>query len=179
MPDTPWVIEDRGRAWCPACRSIEPEQSPGPHSASPIRQGRVAMDSIIVGIDVSKDRLDVAVRPSGEAFVVERNARRAGGADRAGSGRSARTSSRWRPPAASRRWWRRRWRPPACRSSSSIRPRCAPSPRRSASAPRPTRSMPPSSPTSPRRPSPSPGRCPTKRPGCSPTSSPAAGRSSR
>lgn len=32
------------------------------------------MDSITVGIDVSKDRLDVAVRPSGEAFVVARNA---------------------------------------------------------------------------------------------------------
>jgi transposase len=32
------------------------------------------METIIVGIDVSKDRLDVAVRPSGEAFVVERNA---------------------------------------------------------------------------------------------------------
>lgn len=32
------------------------------------------MDSIIVGIDVSKDRLDVAMRPSSEAFVVERNA---------------------------------------------------------------------------------------------------------
>jgi transposase len=32
------------------------------------------MDMISVGIDVSKDRLDVAVRPSGEAFVVERNA---------------------------------------------------------------------------------------------------------
>lgn len=32
------------------------------------------MESIIVGIDVSKDRLDVAVRPSGEAFVVDRNA---------------------------------------------------------------------------------------------------------
>jgi transposase len=32
------------------------------------------MENIIVGIDVSKDRLDVAVRPSGEAFVVERNA---------------------------------------------------------------------------------------------------------
>jgi transposase len=31
------------------------------------------MDSIIVGIDVSKDRLDVAVRPSGEAFAVARN----------------------------------------------------------------------------------------------------------
>jgi transposase len=32
------------------------------------------MDNIIVGIDVSKDRLDIAVRPGGEAFAVERNA---------------------------------------------------------------------------------------------------------
>jgi transposase len=32
------------------------------------------MEKVIVGIDVSKDRLDVAVRPSGEAFVVARNA---------------------------------------------------------------------------------------------------------
>jgi transposase len=32
------------------------------------------MEDVIVGIDVSKDRLDVALRPSGEAFVVERNA---------------------------------------------------------------------------------------------------------
>jgi transposase len=32
------------------------------------------MDMTTVGIDVSKDRLDVAVRPSGELFVVERNA---------------------------------------------------------------------------------------------------------
>jgi transposase len=32
------------------------------------------MDITTVGIDVSKDRLDVAVRPSGEAFAVERNA---------------------------------------------------------------------------------------------------------
>jgi transposase len=31
------------------------------------------MDIIAVGIDVSKDRLDVAVRPGGEAFTVERN----------------------------------------------------------------------------------------------------------
>lgn len=30
------------------------------------------MEAITVGIDVSKDRLDVALRPSGEAFVVER-----------------------------------------------------------------------------------------------------------
>jgi transposase len=32
------------------------------------------MENIFVGIDVSKDRLDVAVRPSGEVFAVERNA---------------------------------------------------------------------------------------------------------
>jgi transposase len=32
------------------------------------------MDMITAGIDVSKDRLDVAVRPSGELFAVERNA---------------------------------------------------------------------------------------------------------
>lgn len=32
------------------------------------------MESITVGIDVSKDRLDVAVRPSEEAFTVERTA---------------------------------------------------------------------------------------------------------
>jgi transposase len=32
------------------------------------------MENIFVGIDVSKDRLDVAVRPGGELFAVERNA---------------------------------------------------------------------------------------------------------
>jgi transposase len=32
------------------------------------------MDITAVGIDVSKDRLDVALRPSGETFAVERNA---------------------------------------------------------------------------------------------------------
>jgi transposase len=32
------------------------------------------MDTIVVGIDVSKDRLDVAVRPSGEVFAVARDA---------------------------------------------------------------------------------------------------------
>jgi len=32
------------------------------------------MDAIVVGIDVSKDRLDVCVRPSGEAFAVSRDA---------------------------------------------------------------------------------------------------------
>src|SRR5580658_8968399 len=39
---------------------------------SPVAQGWDQMDAIYVGIDVSKDRLDVAVRPSGESFVVSR-----------------------------------------------------------------------------------------------------------
>src|SRR5204862_190470 len=41
--------------------------------ASPVAQGGVKMDAIYVGIDVSKDRLDVHVRPSGEAFAVTRD----------------------------------------------------------------------------------------------------------
>jgi hypothetical protein len=32
------------------------------------------MDATVVGIDLSKERLDVAVRPSGETFVVGRDA---------------------------------------------------------------------------------------------------------
>jgi transposase len=32
------------------------------------------MDTTIIGIDVAKDRLDVAVRPSGELFAIDRNA---------------------------------------------------------------------------------------------------------
>src|SRR5262249_25155141 len=47
--------------------------SRGGRIASPIAQGGVKMDAIYVGIDVSKDRLDVHVRPSGEAFAVTRD----------------------------------------------------------------------------------------------------------
>jgi transposase len=32
------------------------------------------MEAIVVGIDVSKDRLDVHVHPAGDCFVVSRNA---------------------------------------------------------------------------------------------------------
>ena len=43
------------------------------------REARLGKDgspwtASLVGIDVAKDRLDVAVRPSGEVFIVERNA---------------------------------------------------------------------------------------------------------
>jgi transposase len=41
--------------------------------ASPLAQGWDQMDASIVGIDVSKDQLDVAVRPSGESFVTARS----------------------------------------------------------------------------------------------------------
>src|SRR5574337_1507355 len=42
-------------------------------NASPIAQGGVKMDAIFVGIDVSKDRLDVHVRPGSESFAVSRD----------------------------------------------------------------------------------------------------------
>jgi transposase len=42
-------------------------------NASPVKQGRVKMDALYVGIDVSKDRLDVHVQPSGESFSVARD----------------------------------------------------------------------------------------------------------
>jgi len=40
--------------------------------SSPYQQGR-EQDRMFIGIDVSKDRLDVHVRPSGEVFVVSRD----------------------------------------------------------------------------------------------------------
>jgi transposase len=41
--------------------------------ASSVAQGKLTMDAIYVGIDVSKERLDVHVHPTGEAFWVARN----------------------------------------------------------------------------------------------------------
>src|SRR5208282_1246192 len=63
----------------PSVRSGSPN-SREDRTASPYSQGRARnagsrerKDMIFVGIDVSKDRLDVHVRPSGEAFVVARD----------------------------------------------------------------------------------------------------------
>ena len=67
------------------------------------------MDRAYVGIDVSKDRLDVHVRPEGEAFAVARD----------GEGLAELVERlrplgpelwRWKRPAASRPSWRPRWR---------------------------------------------------------------------
>ena len=63
-----------GERGAPAVIPLNPNSRRG-RKTSPLRQGRVAMESIFVGIDVSKDRLDVAMRPAGESFVVERNAK--------------------------------------------------------------------------------------------------------
>jgi DNA-binding winged helix-turn-helix (wHTH) protein len=51
-----------------------PNSRLGRKKRSPIVQGGVKMEATIVGIDVSKDRLDVHVHPVGEHFVVSRNA---------------------------------------------------------------------------------------------------------
>ena len=77
------------------------------------------MDAKVVGSDVSKDRLDVAVRPTGESFVFKRT----------GVGIEDLIV---RLEALS---------PKMVAIWSSIPRRCAPSPRRSANEPRPTQLM--------------------------------------
>src|ERR1700747_3877533 len=72
-PQTPRSLQTVGVTGAPSVSPSNPNSRLGRKVRSPIRQGRVAMDIIAVGIDVSKDRLDVAVDPDGEAFVVERN----------------------------------------------------------------------------------------------------------
>src|ERR1043166_8881955 len=73
-PTNPGSIKTGGEHGAPPVVPSNPNSRLGRRARSPIRQGRVAMDIITVGIDVSKDRLDVAVRPSGEVFAAERKA---------------------------------------------------------------------------------------------------------
>ena len=95
------------------------------------------MDAMVIGIDVSKDRLDVAVRPTGESLIFNRTGvgiedliarlgalspkmvaiEATGGFEAVVAAASLEQACRW--------WW-------------SIRRRCAPSPRRSANGLRPT-----------------------------------------
>ena len=73
------------------------------------------MDAIVVGIDVSKNRLDVAVRPTGEVFAVVRDAE---GLDAlvARLKPLAPVAVALRRPAGTRRWWRRASRRRTCPS---------------------------------------------------------------
>ncbi len=57
----------------PSAVPLNPNSRLG-RKASPVAQGRVKMDAIVVGIDVSKDKLDIAVRPSGAVFSTSRDA---------------------------------------------------------------------------------------------------------
>ncbi len=107
---------------------------------SPFAQGWDQMDTVVLGIDVSKDRLDVAVRPTRESFVFDRSA---AGIEILSPGSEPYRRVWWplRLLAASKRWLRRAWLVPACRWWWSIPRRCAPSPRRSANGPRLIQSM--------------------------------------
>ena len=145
---------------------------------SPLAQGRDRMDATVVGIDVSKNQLDVHVRGRHESFVVARDAEGL-----------AVLIERLRPlepraigleaPEASRASSPPDWRALACRSSWSIRRKCAPSPTQLAKGPRPIRSTLWSSPISSRRPRLKSDRCATSRHAFSPISSPEGARSWR
>ena len=62
------TVAERG---APSVVPVNPNSRLG-RLASPDLQGRV-MEQMFVGIDVAKDRLDVHVRPSGEAFALARD----------------------------------------------------------------------------------------------------------
>ena len=73
-PLTPGASSPTHERGAPPTGPLNPNSRRG-RMASPIRQGRDQMDAagVFVGIDVSKDRLDVCVLPTGETFVVARN----------------------------------------------------------------------------------------------------------
>src|SRR6188472_1750137 len=145
-----------GRPFHPrACKPVPQRGTPSavpsnPNSrlgrkASPVAQGGVEMDAIYVGIDVSKDRLDVHVRPAGETFAVARDGK--GLNELLERLRSIaprliaiEATGGYETIAAA-----------AIAGAHPIRPKCATSRRRSASGQRQIRSMPVSSPASQRR----------------------------
>jgi transposase len=78
-PEPPRVIEPEKKQGAPSTGSTGNPNSRLGRKASPHSQGRVmeqtATSPSFVGIDVSKDRLDVHVRPSGSIFAVARDAK--------------------------------------------------------------------------------------------------------
>ena len=72
------------------------------------------MDAIVLGIDVSKDRLDVAVRPTGESLIFKRTG--VGIEDLiARLGALSPKMVAIEATGGSRRWSRRVWLAQACR----------------------------------------------------------------
>src|SRR3990172_8618425 len=72
-----WSYEAAGEREAPSVVPDNSDSRLGRRRASPHSQGRV-MEPVYVGIDVAKDRLDVHVRPTGEAFPPTRGAARPG-----------------------------------------------------------------------------------------------------
>ena len=69
---------------------------------------------VYVGVDVSKERLDMALRPSGECFCKANNERAVSGLIK----RLKALNCEWvvvKPPAATRRCWLRPCGPRGCR----------------------------------------------------------------
>src|SRR5215468_7191609 len=78
-PQPPRVSEPEQKQGAPSTGSIRNPNSRQGRKPSPHSQGRVmerhSASPSFVGIDVSKDRLDVHVCPSGQAFAVARDGR--------------------------------------------------------------------------------------------------------
>src|SRR3954468_1139304 len=97
-PQGPRSTEADHKHGAPPAVSSQPERSPG--LDSPHQRSRV-MDKVpvFVGIDVSKHRLDIHLRPSGEGFTIDHGEEEVG----PWSPASSRSPPRWscsRPPAA-------------------------------------------------------------------------------
>ena len=77
-PCRPGVTEPVSELGAPSAFALSnPNSRSGRPKASPHSQGRVmersSSEPVFVGIDVAKDRLDVHLRPSAEAFAVDRD----------------------------------------------------------------------------------------------------------
>src|SRR6202035_740441 len=72
-PVLSWAVKPDGERGSSSAVPLNPNSRKG-RKRSPVLQGRETMDARFVGIDVSKDKLDVHIRPGGETFVVSRDA---------------------------------------------------------------------------------------------------------
>src|SRR3954449_2801103 len=69
-PQRPGSVKAEHKRGAPPAVSSQPERSPG--LDSPLQRSRVTDKPLtFVGIDVSKRRLDIHLRPSGEGFTVD------------------------------------------------------------------------------------------------------------
>jgi hypothetical protein len=68
-PAHPRTLKSEPQRGSPSVVPLNPNSRLG-RLRSPIAQGRDQMDTIVVGIDVSKDRLDVSVHPAGGPRVT-------------------------------------------------------------------------------------------------------------